>query len=657
MPRKSASNSLARELRNEKWHRVADSEDAGRLLIKACNDAIEGNAARRAAARAYASLFEGLELTSFDLHGYRYDNSEVFPEIEEPLIKNTCRSIGMTTVAKLTANDTPLAQFMSNRGGWREQTKSIRMDRLVAAEVEQPQGHFATLHELHRHGATLAINVTGTYLGFFFAGDDGVRVELDDSLACGIDQTGRFGRIEALVRSVYYSADDLAADFPDFEDEIFDAEQICMDGEVRNVSDAGNDLRPRRGVRVCQGWFCAYKKNLGREMWVLEDGDGGLTVLRDRDYKRKKPPMVKWDYERELYGVWGVPQTRMTYEQCMRENRMLCDMDDAERNSPQCCIVLPVNAEKEGDLNEARGWHIIRSNTDPSKINFVAPPKYNEMTASFVDRMNLGAHECSGVSQSQAHATKALGTTSGKHEHMVAALSTERFADQERRLIQCRAVDTAIEIVHAIKDLLEDEPSFSRVWSNGDKSEEIKPADLDLDVSKYTICIAPVSEDKDTPKARLDKADSWLENGVITGSEWAAIQDTLATQEKGSELIAQESWVSNQIEKWQYDEDDDRLEETWYQGPDKWIDLATAARQVSNAKIMARQRGAPPDVLYWFDKFLAECSDFIDQEKAQGKTSIAADASEASILFPGVSDQQAAAGGAPPAAPPAAPPM
>lgn len=645
--------SLASELRNEKWHRVHDSEDAGRLLIQAANEAIEENAARRMQARTFASLFEGVELTSFDLHGYRYDSSDVFPEVEEPVIKNTCRSVGMTTVAKLTANDTPLSQFMSNRGGWREQTKSIRMDRLVAAECEQPQGQFATLHELHRHGATLAINVTGSYCVFFFAGDDGVRAELDDTLALGVEQAGRFGRIAGMVRTVYYPADDLAAEFEEFEDAIFDAELLCADGSSSNVSDAGNDLRPRRGVKVVQGWYCAYKNKLGREMWVLDDGEGGITVLRDRDYKRKKPPFVKWDYERELYGVWGVPQTRITYEQCMRENRMLCDMDDAERNSPQCCIVLPVNAEREGDLNEARGWQIIRSNGDPSKINFIAPPKYNEMSAAFVDRMNLGAHEVSGISQSQAHATKAVGTTSGKHEHMVAALSTERFADQERRLIQCRAVDTAIEIVHAIKDLLEAEPGFSRVWSNGDKSEEIKPADLDLDVSKYTIRIAPVSEDKDTPKARLDKADGWLENGVINGTEWAAIQDTLATQEKGSQLIAQESWVSNQIEKWQYDEDEDRQEETWYQGPDKWIDLASAARQVSNAKIMARQRGAPPDVLVWFDKFLAECSDFIDQDKMQAKTTISADASEASLIFPGAADHAAAAGSGGGVAPPA----
>jgi hypothetical protein len=415
--------------------------------------------------------------------------------------------------------------------------------------------------------------------------------------------------------------------------------------------EAGNDsnLRPRRGVKLVQGWFMSYKGKPGREMWVMEDG----TVLLDREYDRKTPPRVQWDYERELYGVWGVPQTRQTYEQSMRENRMLCDMDDAERNSPQCLIVLPVNAEQEGDLNEARGWQIIRSNGDPKQINFVSPPKYNEMSADFVDRMNSGAHDVAGVQDQHSAAKKSTGTTSGKHEHMVAALFTERFADQERRLIQCRAVDTAKEIVYAIKCLLEENSSFSRVWSNGDKSEEIRPADLDLDLSKYTIKIAPVSEDKDTPKARLEKADQWLELGLISGAEWAAIQESLATQEKSQQLLAEQEWLSSQIEKWLYSDEDERLEEDWYQGPDKWIDLASAARQVSNAKTSARMRGAPPDVLYWFDKFLAETSDFIDQDKVQTKTEISTDAAGASVLFPGVADQQAAAAG-PTAAPMAA---
>jgi hypothetical protein len=337
-----------------------------------------------------------------------------------------------------------------------------------------------------------------------------------------------------------------------------------------------------------------------------------------------------------------------------RENRMLCDMDNAERNSPQCCIVLPENAEKEGDLDNARGWAIIRSLVPPEKINFVAPPKYNEMTANFVDRMQLGCQDISGISNQHSAAKRSVGTTSGKHEHLVAGLFTERFADQERRLIQCRAVDSAKEIVRALHDLLEAEPEFERVWSRGDKSEKIKAADLDLDISKYTISVAPVSEDKDSPKARIEKAYEWLQMGLITGTEFAALQQTYATQEKSALLLAQEQWVERQIDKWLHAKDEDRLDENFYQGPDRWIDLPAALRQVSLAKLQARSRGAPSDVIEWFDKFQAEASDFLDQEAGTGAEGTI-ESPSGGTLFPGVADQ--GAGGAPQPGGPAPAPM
>src|SRR5688572_1025958 len=290
-------------LEHEKWYRVDNTDDAAQLLLRTARDTLRDNGPRRGEAKAYASLFEGLELTRFDGTGYHVDNQDVFGDLlDAPIIKNTARSIGMTTVAKLTSNDTPLAQFMTNRGGWEESVKAVRMGRLVDAEVEQPQGQFATLHEMHRHGATLAINVTGSYMIFFFPGDEGVRCELDDTMAVGIEQSGRFGRITSLHRTVWRDADELAADFPDFEDEIYALESVCLDGSaLATDQDYDNDLRPQRGVRVVQGWHLKYKGQVGREMWVLEDG----TVLRDRDFDRKQGPRVRCDYERSLYSAWG----------------------------------------------------------------------------------------------------------------------------------------------------------------------------------------------------------------------------------------------------------------------------------------------------------------------------------------------------------------
>lgn len=620
----------------DQWYRQESSEDAARLLIAEAQRAIQDNAPRYLSCSAYASLFEGCQLSGFTAQAYASYADPIAETGEGTLIKNTARSIAMTQVALLAANDNPLSQFMANSGGWQESVKAVRMGRLVDAEVEQPQGQFASLHEMHRHGVMLATAVTGSYMVFFFPGDDGVRCELDDTLLVRIDQSGRFGRITGLTRTVWRDADELISEFPDLEQEILEAEESCNDRSIY-LADTSQEryFRPERGVCVVQGWRTKYREMVGREMWVLQKSS---TVLKDVDFDRQQGPWVKWDYERSLYGVWGTSCTQQIYEMAVRENRMLCDADNAERNSPQCLLVLPENAEREGDLDEARGWTIIRSNVPANQFNFVTPPKYNEQSMAFADRMAQGCQEISGVAQQHSSAARQPGTTSGKHEHLVAALHPERFADQGRRLIQCRTVDTARRIVEALEDLLKVRPEYSRVWSKDDRTEEIKAQDLDLDASKYTISIAPVSEEKNSPKARLEKAYGWLEQQLITGSEFASIQQTFATQEKSQSLLAQEQWIERQIDKWLHADDEARQEENFYQGPDEGIDLPSALRQVKLAQLQARSRNAPPEVLDLFDKFLSETSDYMDRSAAQQQTQITADAADAGGIFPGISD-------------------
>ena len=131
----------------EQWYRMS-GEEAAQALMSECERAIQFNASRRAEALMFASLFEGIELCSFDERGYVYDNSDVFPDLEIPIVRNTCRSIVQTAVSKITAQDSPLPQFMSSGGDWTTRTKAVRLDRLVTAEYEQPQGAFSNLHDL-----------------------------------------------------------------------------------------------------------------------------------------------------------------------------------------------------------------------------------------------------------------------------------------------------------------------------------------------------------------------------------------------------------------------------------------------------------------------------------------------------------------------------
>ncbi len=620
----------------EQWYRL-EPEEAAQALLGECERAIQDNAGRRTEALCFASLFEGIELTSFDERGYVHDNDEVFRDLQIPIVRNTCRSIVMTGLSKMTAQDSPLPQFMSNGGDWTTRTKAVRLDRLVCAEYGLPQGQFANLHELFRHGALLAMSCVGSFGVFYLPGPDAIICELDDTLTCGMETSGKYGRIISLVRTSWYNTEELIVRFPDFEDEILDNEDVMPDG----INDITGDVKPERGVKVCQGWRVALgAKNYGRELFVLKDG----TILKDdREYKRNHPPVAFWHYERSLYGKWGVSLTRCIYNQCLRINQIIADVDAAERNSPQGMVMFRKGAAKPGDLEKTKGWTLVEltgTGNLGDGIQVVAPPKFNSQSVDLLLFHQQGAHDVSGISDQHTSAKRATGTTSGKHENMVAALFTERFADNERRLIDMRTTSSARLIVWALQDMLEEVPEYKRIYAKGDYVEEVKLADLDLDLERYTISIAPVSEDKQSPKARLDKMDQAFEAGLITGAELLSFQQDYDDKSKSQLSLAQENWLERQIDMWLH------ADTVKYQGPIQWMDLQSAAKTVAQALLIARTKGAPADRLSWFTRFLDEVQTYMDQASAQAQTSLSGEVDPASV-FPGV--EAAAPSGASPA--------
>lgn len=608
-----------------------------------CARAVQDNESRRSEALQFASLFEGVSMTSFDERGYDYDDDEVFRGLDAPVIRNTCRSIVSTGLAKITAQDSPLPQFMSNGGDWETRTKAVRLDRLVCAEYSQPQGQFANLNELFRHGANLAMAATGSFAVFYLPGPDRVIAELDDTLTLGLETAGRFGRIISLVRTAWYNAEELIERYPDFEEEILAAEERMPDG-IQEMA----DLRPSRGVRVYQGWRVALSaKNFGRALYCLKDG----TILHDdKEYERPDPPVAIWHYERTLYGRWGVSLTRSIYNQCMRINEIINDVDHAEKNSPQNIVLHKKDAIKPGDTERVKGWQFVEitgSGLLGDGFQIVSPPKFNSQSVDLLLFHENGAHDISGISQQHTSAKRSVGTTSGKHENMVAALFTERFAEIERRLIDMRTCVSARLIVWALQDMIDEVPDYKRIYAKGDYVEEVKLKDLDLDTERYTITIAPVSEDKDSPRARLDKVDQWFEMGLVTGAELLAFQQDYDEKSKSGLALAQENWLERQIDMWLHADTVD------YEGPVLWMDLKSAARTAAQALLVARTKKAPAERLQWFTRFLDEVQTYIDRETLQAGTSLSAAVDPAAMFSPA-----AAGAGTPPAGPamPGAPP-
>jgi hypothetical protein len=602
----------------ERWYVLA-GEDQADALIRECKEAIESNRARRTVALEFASLTEGVRLSSLGASGYEWGDYKVFSGLEIPIVRNTCRAIVRTALSKLAALDNPLPQFMTTGGNWAQRIKNIKLDHMVESELDQPQGVFDSTHEAWRHGANIAIAATGSVALLVIAPPniDRPRAEIDDTLSMRIERSGRYGNEISMVRTGYYAASELCHWFPDAEAKIY-ANEIAEQDDEREITSLseGRELVPGRCVIVRQGWRVAQGGSPGQLCWCLDDG----TVLWCEEYEPKELPIAVWHYERSLFGEWGTPLTHTIYHQCIRINEIIQDVDRAERNSPQGWVFHTAEHNRDGSVSQARGWNRVEVDNMGNVPAVVPSTKYAQQSVDLLAFHESGAYTASGVSEANVAAKKSVGTTSGKHEHLVAAIFTERFAEQERALTRARAVTTARLFVHALKELATRDKEYRRVWQAkySDEPEEIRASDLDLDAEKYVTTIAAVSEDKDSPKDRAEKAYEQLQMGEIDADNYTTLLmhfDSMAAMEDSAKT-SQRQWIDQQIGKWLHASEEQIVSRDFYQSPDKWCDAADALTQVSAQWRTAKSKGAPRQRLAFFERFMSELQVYLDRQAA-----------------------------------------
>jgi hypothetical protein len=592
------------------WAEKEKAEDAAKSLLARNEEAAKENTVRSSRAWQYTSLFEGLVL-SLPSTSDRQQRPQQAPITDTPIIRNRVRSIVQTWISKVTAGDSPLPQFMTTDAEWDTRRRAVAWDRAVEAEIDQPQGAFADHHELWRHAATIA-TVVGSVAVYFGLGEDGGPcAEISDTLTMGVDTAGPHGKPYSIVWARDLSLREARALFPDAPEGALEGALETSDGSTNDRATSLSELAlygrfaKRTFVRVVCGWALGMGDEPGRYMAVLRDG----TILADEQYTRPELPFVFYHFERELYGQWGIPLVQTVYQAALRENEMLNDVHQAERNTPQVIVFGHPSQIEPGSLDEAKGVHLVQL-TDEGKLNpptFVAPPKFNRQSLELVQLEASEQHNISGLSEAHTSARKSAGTTSGRHESLVASLFTERFADHERRLIRARTVSTARQLVWRLQDAIDGGYEYSRSWKG---KRKIAAEDLDFELD-FEVQIKPVSEDKSSPAARMKQLEEYFQAGLITGGELVAGQEHLDSISVSKLATQQEQWIEESIEAWLYDDP------VVYQAPVKWLDLEAGVAQVANAYLKARSEGAPPERLEYFEQFMAECQIYIDQKKLQ----------------------------------------
>jgi hypothetical protein len=604
--------------------------DRVRELKDCCEQILVENVYRATRAYRYASHHEGYTLTN--LSGFGADvtvNMNGMAGFDSPLIKNRLPQLCKSFVSKSFANDSPRPQFTTKGGDYEQILKAETLDDAIMAEFEQEHGAFSNIDEMHRLGALIACSSTGSYAVWCIDYDNCTRpeCELDDTLGMGIWRAQRYGAIRMVVRTVWMLPEEAIRRFGKKHTEaIYDNLEsrtgtfTAGAGLVPDLNANTSITLHRREVRVHMGWSVQVGSEPGWQVFTLKDGE---TVLRDRKYTKKKPPMALWHYEQELSGEWGTPLTQRVYLLSRYQNRILNDVDTAERKTGQVIIAVQEGTEgakavKAATLNSLAVQVIPVTGPVDTAMKVFEMPKFSKDSLALESVYDNAQFEDSGIPRNHAMGGAKAAGASGVHESLMASYYTENFADAERRSIRMRAIDCTHIILWVLQALADD--GFER-WVGDKKTRRlIKSVDLDLDDDKYITEIKAVGEGKDTPKTRLEKAEKWLLNPAVNfgGPEMVEMMKTFDLKRAEEEANSITDFVDEQVERWRKSPPSEVVKPTFYLGPERWWlmeGLKSALSRLTWAFLNARRDGVPEPRLKWFEKFGNDTMGLIQEEE------------------------------------------
>jgi hypothetical protein len=630
--KKRSIEDTANNLDADCWMLRRKKSDAARDLVDLSERAMMENCYKASRAYRFASLYEGFNLTNISAWGADVTNStNIFPGLEAPVIKNRCRALCQTFVAKSFANDSPLPQFTTKGGSFDQVNGAEDLDQTICAEFAEPHGQFNDVAEMHRHGALIAAASTGQYAVFCIDYDNATRpeCELDDTLTLGIYRAYRYGPLRHCVRTVWMLPEEAVRKFGNkFKEQIYAnveprAGAFVAGKGVLPAADAMTStahlVLQRREVRVIMGWAVQVGQEPGRQMFCLKDG----TILRDRDYEKHLPPFVKWEYDIELGGDSGTPLTQSVYMLSRYQNRILHDVDSAERKTSQ--VIIAVQSGTAGSqavksqLAQSQAVSIIEVNGPiEGAFKVMDSPKFSRDSLALEAVYDQAQFDDTRIPRSHVTSASPKNVNSGVQESLAASYYTESFADAERRSIQVRAVGTTKIMLWVLQSLAE--KGFERWIGDKEFRRQVTAADLDLDDDKYILEIKPVGEGKDTPKSRLEKAERWLKDPSVPfiGADMVRMSQNYDLDRMKDQIYALDGWVEDQIKRYLKSPAPIMAQRDFYQPPERWMQLEgirSALRIMANAFLRARQSKAPQPRLNYFEKFCNDCVTLIESEE------------------------------------------
>lgn len=556
---------------------------------------------RRELAERYATVVEGMRLTSLGPWGYSYDaiDHNVFEDAEIPIIRNVAFAVVDTLTSKIGAIDPPLPAMLTNRGSWKDRRQASDLEELVRAEYKQPKGLWPNLHDLWVAALRLAAACTGVVAVQFFASGGNVDARIHDTLSMAWSPDLR---TQACV--TWLPVEDAIELWPDAEDDIRSSAGEPPD-EWRLPTKQGEKLV--EWVAVYEGWRGGCTDKPGRRIVCFKNGGAAAN----EEYPHERPPFVWLGCTPHLYGPLSHSMVHHIYESMKRDNLILSRVDraisktnESERWVDQSKLVNP------DALAGTEDCKIILTN-EPYEPGTVEARGFAPEHLQVADRHNQDAYQVSGMSESAAGSKRQEGIDSAIGQRYVAALVNERFASLQRRYVQAVAVESAKVIIQVLCEIFDEDPKLMRLAPGEDTLKEIsgKVALKGIEQIKYVIQPNAVSGNKGNPADRMQTALELKQLGILSDSALSAMQGMgYDLPEEVDDADIERQWVDKQIWRWQFASDEDVEEPDFYRPPFEHMKIGQALLQVVQAYLEADMDDLEPERLDFFFRFMADCA-------------------------------------------------
>jgi hypothetical protein len=249
---------------------------------------------------------------------------------------------------------------------------------------------------------------------------------------------------------------------------------------------------------------------------------------------------MRW--QPHLFGYWAQGLCHEVQPIHDWVNEQLSRFQEAEKLTPKAVCLYPIGSDMEDK--------VLTSNEDGINIPFVPvdgvgptwqnPASYNEASLQLLNLNFEKGFELSGVNQLMSAARKESGITANSAIKTVQNMQSRRFSVVQKNFERWH-VGVFEQMIWRAEEMADAKVELRAEWAQGDFIEEIGFDEVRIEDQPYTIQIAPVAGQKNSPADRLQGAAELNSQGKLSDDAFMRIQvylDTLSEMEKHEKQTA-----------------------------------------------------------------------------------------------------------------------